>query len=196
MFDLFLYLGLYLWLFLSRYLWLHQLFGWAYWGEVTPSVALEALDLLATIFFFVQLEFLFLRATICNMYHLMASIAHEMRLLLLFLLHLSLISFLSPFLSFDLAPMHANANHITKASLILHRLLKSGFNIDDRTYPGHLIDFVGSVSARLGGSIFCSLLLHVSCLANSSLSWFLFLLPCHSFSNVEDQFFPIVSVHR
>ena len=65
---------------------------------MTPSAALEALDMLEPIFFLHLLELLNVRALIMKMTHFMASIAHEMRkLLTCFLLHLL---FLSPFVTF------------------------------------------------------------------------------------------------
>jgi hypothetical protein len=83
MVDLVLCLGLLfllnLWLWLRLYLLLHQLLGWAHWGEMTPSAVLEALDMLEPLFLFLQLELFLVRATICKMSHFMAFEAHEMR---------------------------------------------------------------------------------------------------------------------
>jgi hypothetical protein len=50
---------------------------------MTPYVALEALDMLKPLFFFLQLELLKVRATLFKMSHFMAFVAHEMRVLLL-----------------------------------------------------------------------------------------------------------------
>jgi hypothetical protein len=60
----------------------------------------------------------------------MALEAHEMRELLLFLLlHLSFVSFLLPYLAFDLALVEANATHVTKISLGLQHMLKGDFRV-------------------------------------------------------------------
>ena len=58
---------------------LHQLLGWAHRGEMTPCVALEALDMLESLFFSLELELFFIWATIGKMPCFMAFEAHEMR---------------------------------------------------------------------------------------------------------------------
>ena len=59
---------------------------------MTPSAALEALDMLEPLFFFHLLELLNVWATISKMSHFMAPIAHEIRELLSFLfLHLPIL---------------------------------------------------------------------------------------------------------
>ena len=100
---------------------LHQLLGWAHRGEMTPCATFEALDMLESLFFFLQLEHFFIWTTICKMSHFMAFEAHEMRELLLFLLlHLSTTSsFLAPSLSLDLALVEANATYVIVAFLMI-----------------------------------------------------------------------------
>ena len=83
---------------------------------MTPCAALEALSMLEPLFFFLLLELLYVRALIMKMTHYMASVAHEMReLLMSFLLHL-------PF-SFSFALCHllveAKATLVTTVSLSL-----------------------------------------------------------------------------
>jgi hypothetical protein len=46
---------------------------------MTPSAALEALDMLDPLFLILQLELFLVRATICKMSNFMAFEAHEMR---------------------------------------------------------------------------------------------------------------------
>jgi hypothetical protein len=58
---------------------LHHLLCWAYRDEMTPSVALEALDMLDPLFLILQLELFLVGATICKMSNFMAFEAHEMR---------------------------------------------------------------------------------------------------------------------
>jgi hypothetical protein len=87
---------------------------------MTPCAALEALDMLEPLFFFLQLELFFVGATICKMSHFMTFEAHEMRELHLFLLlHLSFISSLAPSLAFDLALVEGNATHVIAAFLMI-----------------------------------------------------------------------------
>jgi hypothetical protein len=95
---------------------------------MTPSETLEALDMLEPLFFFLQLELFFIRATICKMSHFMAFKAHKIRELLLFLfLHLSFISSLPPSFAFDIALIEANAAHVTVASFVVQHVLKGDF---------------------------------------------------------------------
>lgn len=75
-------LWFYFWLLLWLNLWIHQFICWAYWGEMSPTVAL---DMLEPFRFLHQLELLFVRGSLRNMTRLMASIAHEMSKLHLFL---------------------------------------------------------------------------------------------------------------
>jgi hypothetical protein len=84
---------------------------------MTPSVTLEALDMLYPLFFFYLLELLFVWATIGKMSHFMAPIAHEMRKLSLFLL-----SFALCHLFFE-----AKATLVTIDSLSLQYMLKGDF---------------------------------------------------------------------
>ena len=87
---------------------------------MTPSAALETLHMLEPLFFFYQLELLFVGATICKMSHFMVFEAHEMReLLLLLLLHLSFISSLFPSFALDLALIEANATYVIVAFLMI-----------------------------------------------------------------------------
>ena len=87
---------------------------------MTPSAALETLHMLEPLFFFYQLELLFVGATICRMSHFMVFEAHEMReLLLLLLLHLSFISSLAPSLVLDPALVEANVTHVIAAFLMI-----------------------------------------------------------------------------
>ena len=80
---------------------------------MTPSEALEALDMLEPLFFLHLLELLNVRALIMKMTHFMASVAHEMRdLLSCFLLHLL---------------VEAKATLVTIVSLSLQHVLKGDF---------------------------------------------------------------------
>jgi len=91
---------------------------------MTPTAALEALDMLYPLFFFHLLELLFVWSTICKMTHFMAPIAHEMRKLLSFLfLHLPIL------FSFALCHflLEAKATLVTIVSLSLQYMLKGDF---------------------------------------------------------------------
>ena len=116
---------------------------------MTPSAALETLHMLEPLFFFYQLELLFVGATIYKMSHFVAFEAYEMReLLLLLLLHLSFISSLVPslvlalalveanvthvivaFLMIDFASLEASATLVTKVSLSLQHMLKGDLRV-------------------------------------------------------------------
>jgi hypothetical protein len=91
---------------------------------VTPCAALEALDMLEPLFFFLQLELFYVWALIIKMTHFMALVAHEMRELLSFLLLHLLFSF-----SFALCHLlvEAKATLVTEVSLSLHHVLKGDF---------------------------------------------------------------------
>jgi len=84
---------------------------------MTPSVTLEALDMLEPLFLFYFLELLFVWATISKMSHFMAPIAHEMRKLPLFLLSFALCNLL----------LEAKATLVTIVSLSLQYMLKGDF---------------------------------------------------------------------
>jgi hypothetical protein len=93
---------------------------------MTPCVPLEALDMVEPLFFFLQLEFFFVGATICKMSYFMAFEAHKMREYLLFLLlHLSFISSLALALSL----VEANATHITIASFVVQHMLEGDLRV-------------------------------------------------------------------
>ena len=92
------------------------------------SAALEAFDIFKLLFFLLQLELFFIGATICNMSHLMALKAHEMRELHFFLLlHLPIIFLLASFLVFDFALVGTNDTHVTETSLIFDYAFKGDF---------------------------------------------------------------------
>jgi len=84
---------------------------------MTPTAALEALDMLEPLFFFHLLELLFVWATISKISHFMAPIAHEMRKLPLFLLSFALSHLL----------IEAKATLVTIVSLSLQYVLKGDF---------------------------------------------------------------------
>jgi hypothetical protein len=84
---------------------------------MTPSAALEALDMLEPLFFFYLLELLFVWATISKMTHFMAPIAHEMRELFSLLLSFALCHLL----------LEAKATFVTIVSLSLQYMLKGDF---------------------------------------------------------------------
>ena len=90
---------------------------------MTPSAALEALDMLEPLFFFYLFELLNVRAAICKVSR---SVAHGMReLSLLKLLHLSL--------SLHFALCHllleAKATLVTIVSLSFQHVLKGDFRV-------------------------------------------------------------------
>jgi len=84
---------------------------------MTPSAALEALDMLEPLFFFHLLELLNVWATIGKMSHFMVPIAHEMRKLPIFLLSFALCHLL----------LEAKATLVTIDSLSLQYMLKRDF---------------------------------------------------------------------
>jgi len=84
---------------------------------MTPSAALEALDMLEPIFFFHLLELFFVWGSISKMSHFMAPIAHEMRKLPLFLLSFALCHLF----------LEAKATFVTIVSLGLQYVLKDDF---------------------------------------------------------------------
>ena len=91
---------------------------------MTPCAALEALDMLEPLFFFLQIELLYVWALIMKMTHFMASVSHEIReLLSCFLLHL--------LFSFSFALCHvlveSKATLVTIVSLSLQYMLKGDF---------------------------------------------------------------------
>jgi hypothetical protein len=97
---------------------------------MTPCVALEALNMLEPLLFFLQLELFFIGATICKMSHFIAFEAHKMRELLLFLLlHLSFISSLAPSVALDLALVEFNATHVTIAPFVVQHMLEGDMRV-------------------------------------------------------------------
>jgi len=91
---------------------------------MTPSVALEAFDMLKPLFFFHLLELLNIWATICKVSRFMAPIAHGMRkhLLMELLYPLFLL-----FLNLCHLVLEAKATLVTIVSLSLQYVLKGDF---------------------------------------------------------------------
>ena len=90
---------------------------------MTPSAALEALDMLEPLFFYL-LELLIVKATICKVPRFMTPVAHGMReLSLLYFLNLSF----SLYFTLCYLLLEAKATLVTIVSLSLQHVLKGDF---------------------------------------------------------------------